>query len=77
MRPDFGVLADDRRIDMRKKPAAPLHPLDRIGEEDGRGSPLPLRIRWREMRADIAVRKRAQDRIGDGVGEDVGIRMSF
>ena len=51
-----------------------MGPLRGVGEEDVRRRALPLRVRGREMRADVAVGQRAVDRVGERVQGDVGVR---
>ena len=56
-------------------PPLALHALGREGEKTlGRG-PAPLRIARREMHPDIALRQRAEHRVGQGVQHDVAIGM--
>jgi hypothetical protein len=45
-------------------------------QEPRRGSALPLRIAGREVTADVAVRDRAEQRVGDRVEQDVGVAMT-
>ncbi len=76
MRPDLRPLADDRRIDMRHHAATPRHARHGVTQEDVRCGALPLRLARREMRADVAVPDRAQNGVGDGVQNDIGIRVT-
>src|SRR6185437_12805180 len=56
--------------------AARPQPVHGLGEKDRRGRAPPLRIGRREVAADVAIRERAEDRIGDGVRENIRIGMT-
>ena len=77
MRPDLRPLADHRAVDMGDHAAAGSHAVCGIGQEDPGIRALPLRIGRREMRADVAVRQRAEDGVGNGVHQHVGVGMAL
>jgi hypothetical protein len=54
MRSDPGSLADHRDIGIADSPAAFAQQLPAMAQETAAVGALPLRIRWREMRADVA-----------------------
>ena len=56
--------------------AARAHAFGRMGEEDLRRRSLPLRIGGWEMLADVALSKRAVERIGERVQADVSVGMA-
>ena len=76
VRADLGRFADQRRVEMDDDAAARPDALGRVGEKDVRRRALPLRVRGREMRADVALGQRAVDRVGERVQGDVGVGMA-
>ena len=58
------------------RPPRALHALDRKLKEPVGGGPLPLWVAGREMRADVAVGERAEQRVGHRMQHDVGIGMA-
>ena len=73
---DARRLADDRDVEMGDAPAACAHPIDREREEAIGGGAAPLRIGGREMHADIAFGKRAENGVHERMQDDVGIGMA-
>ena len=47
-----------------------------MGEEEGRVRAFPARVGRREMLADVAEAGRAEQRVGDGMEDDVGIAVA-
>ena len=48
-----------------------------IFEEQARGGAFPLRVGRREVLADVAIADGAQQRVGQGMQHDVGVRVTF
>ena len=63
-------------VEMDDHAAARAHAFRRVGEEDLRRRALPLRIGGREMCADVALGKRAVERVGKRVQADVSVGMA-
>ena len=61
---------------MGDPPAGLLDEVARMLEEQRRGGAAPLRVRRREMVADVAGAERAQDRVGQRVEDDVGVAVA-
>ena len=61
---------------MGDPPAGLLDEAARVLEEQRRGRAAPLRVRRREMIADVAGAERAQNRVGQRVEGDVGIAVA-
>ncbi len=76
VRADLRRFADERRVEMDDRAAARTHTFGRMGEEHLRRRALPLRVRRREMLADVALGERAIDRVGKRVQADVGVGMA-
>src|SRR6476659_6870586 len=76
VRPDLGLAQDQRRIEIRDAVSSLAHSCQRfLQKHSGIGS-LPLRIRrWKE-RTDIRSRKCAEQRVSDGVQQDVAIGVA-
>src|SRR6266550_1396730 len=72
---DFRALADQRHIEVSDASAARGDAIDRIFQELVRRRALPLGIGRRKMRADIAVRERAEDGVDQSVEADVTVGM--
>src|SRR5262249_5403813 len=66
---DGGIDVDDRVAELERK-------LFRVAEEDERIASFPARVGIGEMHTDIAEGGGAENGIGDGVGEDVGVGVS-
>ena len=73
---DLRLLGDNRAIDMVDDPAAISDQLRRVGEEAVGRRAAPLRVRRREMLADVAQPGRPEQRIGDRVEDDVGVAVA-
>jgi two-component system nitrogen regulation sensor histidine kinase GlnL len=69
------VLEDDGRVDTQDPTAAGREQAGGLGEEDAGVDILPTRIGRREVAADVPFADGAQDRIDNGVGEDVAVRV--
>ena len=76
MRADLRRLANERRIEADGDPAARANARRRMGEEHMRSRALPLRVRRREMGADVAFGERAVDRVGKRVQRDVRVGVA-
>src|SRR4051794_37818082 len=72
---DLRPLAYQRDVEMSDAPAARGNAVDGIFQEAVGRSILPLRIARRKMRADVAVRQRAQNGIDQRVQPDVAVGM--
>src|SRR5215212_2255920 len=75
VRADFRALANHRYVEMGNPAAARADPIDRVFQEFIGWGAFPLRIAWRKMRTDVAVRQCAQDRIDQRVKTDVAVGM--
>ena len=72
----LGRLCDHGAVDVADLPAVFLHPAQRRGQQDRRICAPKLRIGVGEMGTDVAERRRPQQRVGDGMQQDVRIRMA-
>lgn len=77
MRPQLRRLADEGGVDMVDPAAARLDQSARMLDKEGGGGAAPLRIRGREVDADIALSDRAEQRVGDRVEQHVGVAMAL
>ena len=75
MRPDLRRLANHCRVNMRDKAAACTNPFGCVTQENVRSRALPLGIRRWKVCANIAVRYRAVERVGDRVHKHIRIGM--
>ena len=76
MRSDLRGLANHGRVDVRDHAAARAHGFHRRVQKDGGGGTLPLRVARRKMATDVAVAEGAVERVGDGMAQDVCIRVA-
>ena len=76
MRKDFGALGEDHAIQIHNPPPRFGHPVAGDAEHPGRIPPPVGRIGVGKELADVAERCRPEERIGDGVEEDVGITVA-
>ena len=67
MRHEFGGLGNDGAVDVANLPARRPHPPHRLDQQHDRVRATKLRVGVGEMGANVAHRRRAQHRIGDGV----------
>src|SRR3546814_11708081 len=77
MRANFRRFGNDGQVDMVDPPAARRDAFAGEGEEAVRRRAAPLRIARREMVADVAVGKGAEDRVGQRLKRDIGIAMAL
>src|SRR3546814_5563638 len=77
MRANFRRFGNDGQVDMVDPPAARRDAFAGEGEEAVRRRAAPLRIARREMVADVAVGKGAEDRVGQRMKRDIGIAMAL
>ena len=76
MRRELGGLNDDGRVDVEQRVAGLAgEPDAMLQQEDGVGT-LPLRVRVGEMPAEVSQGARPEDGVGQGVGQDVGVRVA-
>src|SRR5260370_38459376 len=76
MRTQLWPLTDDNRVEMRDAKPPLVKQFARVLEEKQARSAFPLRIRVRKMRADVAEPGSSQQRVAQGVAQDVAIGMS-
>ena len=76
MREDFGALGEDHAIQIHNPPPRFGNPFCGDAEHPGRIPPPIRRIGVGEELADIAERRRPEDRVGDCMEEDVGIAVA-
>ena len=76
MRADLRRLADDRRVEMGDQPAAGGDARDSIFQEDVGRSAFPAHVRGRKVRADVAIGDGAENGVGEGVQQHVGVGMA-
>jgi hypothetical protein len=69
---DRRALADHGRVDVDD---AAVEAGDDASQQLDRVGVAPALVVGREVRADVACAGGAEDRVGDGVGEDVGVRV--
>ena len=74
--PIFGASAMIDKVEMDDDAAARGDPPGGVRQEPIGGCAFPLRVGGREMRADVAVGERAEDRVGQGVQPDVGVGVA-
>ena len=72
----LGRLSHDGAVDIADLEALGTHAPGSLGQQHGRVGTLELRVGVREMAADIAQRRGAEQGIGDRVQQHVGIRMA-
>ena len=73
----FRLLGTDSCIDIPDLVPCATDLLHDLREQFGRIGVLPLRIRIREMGADVPKRRRAEKRVDDRMDEDIRIRVSL
>ena len=76
MRTDLRRLADERHVEIDDPPAFLAHAAHGVGKEAVGRRALPFRIGGREVLADVAVADGAEQRIGQRVQPDVGVRVA-
>ncbi len=76
MGPDLRVREDQRRIHIRYCVSSRFDPAQRFFEEYGRISALPSRVGRRKQRSDIGCSNGPEQRIGDGVKQDVTVGVT-
>ena len=76
MREDFGALGEDHAIQIHNPPPRLGHPVAGDAEHSGRIPPPVCRISVGEELADVAEGCCPEERIGDGVEEDVCIAVA-
>jgi hypothetical protein len=69
-------LGHDGAVDIADLEALGAHAPGSLGQQHGGVRPLELRVGIREMAADIAQRRSAEQGIGDCMQQHVGIRMA-
>src|ERR1700722_14835275 len=74
-RADLRALADQRHLEIGDAAAARGDAIGRVFQEAVGGSALPLRIARREVRADIAVGQRAENRVDQRMQADIAVGM--
>src|SRR5215211_6133742 len=74
-RADLWPLADQRHLEIADAPAACGNALNGVFQKAVGGGALPLRIARREMRADITVGERAEDRIDQRMQAHIAVGM--
>src|SRR5205085_8943774 len=74
-RPDFRTFADQRDFEIGDAAAARGDAIDRVFQEAVGGSALPFGIAGRKVRADIAIRQRAQNGVDQRMQADVTVGM--
>ena len=70
------ALNDDRRVDVRDRPAVPHGELVARREQPQRVGVLPLLVGVGKVRAEIAERARTEERVADRVGQHVAVAVS-
>ena len=76
VRADPRLLADQRDVDVLDAPARGRHEVTGVSQENRRIGARPARLARREMAADVAGANGAEQRVGQRVQPDVGIRMA-
>ena len=77
MRSDLRRFGQNGNIGIGDDAALGFQQFNGTGEKDARGSTLPLRITGREMRADVTLADGPQNRIGQGMHGNIGIRVTL
>ncbi len=77
VRADLGVFADQRAVGIADAEALRCGKCHGMFQKDMAGGPFPLRIRRREMLADVTLAQRAIDRVSDRVHPHIGVRMAL
>lgn len=75
-RPQFGFLGENGDVGIDRLPAPALELRQGFAEETLRGHVFPLRVRIGVSVANVAQTHRAQQGIGEGMQDDIGIRMA-
>jgi hypothetical protein len=73
VRRDLRRLRDDRRVEVADHPSPRGDDAHHVSQELAAVDVLPARIGVGEMRAEVAERERAEQRVADGVQQGVGI----
>ena len=76
-RPQLRALADDGRVDVLDFIAGAAHLVHRRAEKLGGIGAAPLLVRVRKMRADVAERRRAEERVDHRVYENVSVGVGL
>ncbi len=74
-RADLRALADHGDFEIGDAAAARGDPIDGVFQEAVGGGALPLHVAGREVRADIAVRQRAEDGVDQRMQPDIAVGM--
>ena len=77
VRRDLGRFGDQGRVDVDDARAAAFEDVRHAREDVRAGDALDGGVRVGKMVADVGGGDRAQQRVGDGVDEHVGVRMAF
>lgn len=77
MGPKLRSLADGRYIDIHDTPARRRNLVDDTFEKLGRVSPAPFLVRIRKVRADVAERRGAQERVYHSVNNNICIGVAL
>ena len=76
VRRELRRLGNDRDIHIADPPTRGFEPTAHPAQQIQAVGVLPARVAVRKMPPDIAVRRRAQQRIGQGMRHDIGIRVA-
>ena len=75
MRPDTRRLREEGGVDILGRPPRLLHEADDLAQQNLTVSVSEALVGGGEMLADVTQRGRAEECVGDGVEQDVGVRM--
>src|SRR5947207_8277258 len=70
------ALESDSRVEVHNHPASPAEKLPDVAKKQQARGVVPLGRSVGEMAADVAQSRRAQQRVTDGVGQAVAVRMA-
>ena len=73
VRRELRRLGDDRRVEVADRQPAAAHEADDVAQQRAAVGALPARIGVGEVRAEVAQRERAQQRVADRVQQHVGV----
>ena len=76
VRRELRRLRDDRRVDVADRVATLARQRRDVAQQRAAVGALPARIGVREVRAEVAQRERAEERVADRVQQHVGIGMA-
>ena len=76
MRRDLRLLCNERGVDVDDAPLAKLHLPRRLLEKSFTRLIFPARIGVRKKVPDVRLAQRAQQRVADGVHQNVGVRVT-